>query len=455
MKMEHKINIFRFYNILLIGVIVVVYFCLNHLKRFQPDIVYDIIIASETLATSLFVTQITCSFLVVSVTAMLSTKGKTVYWDDTISYMLVNPPRTNLYAITNYCFFDIAVSFISLLINMPVAVVVSFSFNLIFLMCMTYKLLKIYFGVEMIQKEMQHYYYNKISKYERISVSHQNKFNKHKEKILKQLENELTLLHKETKSKTIDAIFEYKINDVALNMTFLIDAPVLIKNENSDKWYIGYCGYDVLYAFVTRNDMCKEDYLNAFFQLRMKQLKTMSDYCEGIYNKEYALIMPHHKKFCQNIVADKNAWNKFNETYWWMNIPLFSDFYGNEENGYLNITLQLLEVTEYSVTLIRSLFSFIVADEWFMCEYITRKDMGECVAYIICKLIEQNKLAVLNNILDILYFNKKIIGDGFVSYFIENKEFLNKLEEWYKEFSSIPQITVDVIFQITGYKITS
>jgi len=160
--------IFHLNNFITIFCIVILYLVLYFTDIGNANFVSNVYNWLQTSSVDLFITQVTSSFLVISITTMLTTKGKMIYWEDTIHYMLINPPRMNLRSISDYCFFDVTISLIAIVCGKNGAVLVSFIFNLFFLICMTYKLLKIYFGKEEIQRELLVSFYTLVSEYKEL-----------------------------------------------------------------------------------------------------------------------------------------------------------------------------------------------------------------------------------------------------------------------------------------------
>lgn len=141
---------------------------------------------------------------------------------------------------------------------------------------MTYKLLKIYFAKEEIQKELLDSFYRKVQNYKNILDREYNGW-EHYESIDKDCAqiplyednpspvHKLHLLNKEimvyieqTKERTLDAIQDGRLDEVAENLSFMVD----------------YRGYGMVSEFFLRNDENKEDYLTSFFELRIKNTCT-------------------------------------------------------------------------------------------------------------------------------------------------------------------------------------
>lgn len=91
-------------NLMVIIVIAIAYAVLYQTNIHNNEMIFSIANWLDNVSIDFFMTQITSSFIVVFITAMLTTKGKTIYWEDTIHYMLINPPMMNLKSITDTAF---------------------------------------------------------------------------------------------------------------------------------------------------------------------------------------------------------------------------------------------------------------------------------------------------------------------------------------------------------------
>lgn len=379
-------------NLLAVVCICVLYGILYLTNVDNNSFVKNIYVWLEGSSIDLFITQVTSSFLVISITAMLTTKGKTIYWEDTIHYMLINPPRMNLRSISDYCFFDVGVSFIASVCGKNGAVLISFAFNMFFLICMTYKLLKIYFGKEEIQKELLDFFYGKVLEYKKIiddsfvGYEHYESIirNEAKCELYNGKEDKLENLYiinnvinsyvDATKESTLDAIFDNRFNEVAENMSFLVD----------------YRGYNMISDFFKRNDIGKEDYLNAFFRLRIRKIYALEKY----YNdgKQNIMIVKTDEWFIEAIKEmQNNPINGFEirEDNWCFENRLFSDFYSYDEND-LNSDLDIvLSLFENNKRLSRTLFEFIILEDIFIGKYINKDNIGFNTALIILDKIKK------------------------------------------------------------------
>ena len=450
--------IFHLNNFITFFCIVILYLVLYFTDIGNASFVSNVYNWLQMSSVDLFITQVTSSFLVISITTMLTTKGKMIYWEDTIHYMLINPPRMNLRSISDYCFFDVTISLIAIVCGKNGAVLVSFIFNLFFLICMTYKLLKIYFGKEEIQRELLVSFYTLVSGYKELldkefeGYEHVDsirageakcKLYEGKREVLSELNtlyNEIYAYVEKTKENILEAIMENRIAEVAECMSFLVD----------------FRGYYIVSDYFTRNDSCKEEYLNAFFNLRIKKILALEKYCNDEKEKKNILIVKSDewlKKLIKQIEEDENKWIELCDDNWWLEDKFFSDYYAynqNELNSNLNIVLSMFDSNSFGKKLQRTLFEFIILDDIFMCEHIMKQDFGECTANVVGALIKRQDIEAINNILDLIFFNKRVIGEGFVNYFRKNKECIANLKANYDSFNFTVQLTIDIISEVTN-----
>lgn len=461
--------LFHWLNLVVVVSIAVAYSLFYCTELHSYSIVLDVARLLENVGIDLLITQITSSFIVVSITAMLTTKGKTIFWEDTIHYMLINPPMMNLRAITDYCFFDVMVSFIAFILGKNGAVLLAFIFNIFFLCIMTYKLLKIYFGKEEIKKELLSAFYKKVEDYKTILDKEYGGW-EHYESIqsnepliplYEKKEKSVHELHKiyfgeeekpgidfyveKTKECTLNSILEGKIDEVAENLSFLVD----------------FRGYGMIREFLLRNDEHKEDYLTAFFELRIKKIQSLIRYCENEKTRDGFIVKPDEwlRKYIYETKEDfENSLEKREQNDWWLYGRVFSDFYGydeNEKNSDFDIIIDFLNPEHYGIKMRRCLFELIILDEIFSCRYINfcaqlcatrgEKCYGECTVNIIGELVERDNVLAINDILDMVYFNQEVIGRGFACYLNRHEEKLGYLKNHSEQFNTTVNITVKMI----------
>jgi len=142
----------------------------------------------------LFLTQISVSFIAITITSVLSSKDELVYWANLVEEILVYPKHSSFESVTDYCFFSVIGSFVCVIIKEPIALLVFFAFNIISLATLAYKMLTIYFDKDKLKKRLQREFDKRYSEAER------------EKKIEKLVDNTYRLLKENDSEKVVENI---------------------------------------------------------------------------------------------------------------------------------------------------------------------------------------------------------------------------------------------------------
>ena len=146
-----------------------------------------------------YLSQISLSFIVVSITTVLSDKSRNLYWENLVEYKLVEPKYRGFYDCAKYSLVALVCSSVCFLVDSPSYFFASFIINIIILVYLTNSILSIYFNIEKIKKKIEEDYNNEKDEEVR------------KDKLLKLKEN------------TINALLSYDFDTVATNFKFYAD----------------------------------------------------------------------------------------------------------------------------------------------------------------------------------------------------------------------------------------
>lgn len=106
---------------------------------------------------SMLMTQISVTFIVVSLIGVFSSTADKIYWTDIITYQLINPPYTNFIALSAYLFAELSTSLLLVLFNNSL-IVVSFFISMFIMMILSYKMIGAYFGRKTIKEKLKKLY---------------------------------------------------------------------------------------------------------------------------------------------------------------------------------------------------------------------------------------------------------------------------------------------------------
>ncbi len=145
---------------------------------------------------NIYATEISATFIIVSLVSFLSRNGESVLWENTVRYSLVSPKIINFISITVFLIIDLIGATISFWMNNAVVFFVLFILDLLLLIIMTYKMIGAFFARESIKRKL-------ISDYEKMD-------DKDKEDVIAEIYD-----------KTISYINENQLKIAEENMDFL------------------------------------------------------------------------------------------------------------------------------------------------------------------------------------------------------------------------------------------
>ena len=157
----------------------------------------NIRMANENIFAA-YLSQISLTFIVVSIITVLSDKTRNLYWVNLVEYKLVEPRGRGFRDFVNYSFIVLVFSTFGIVADYKILFYTSFIINIILLFFLTKSVLGIYFDVNRIKKELE-------KNYEKSGNSN----------IQEKKENLLML-----KANTINALLTYDFNTIKCNFEF-------------------------------------------------------------------------------------------------------------------------------------------------------------------------------------------------------------------------------------------
>lgn len=200
-------------------------------------------------------TQISISFLVVSLMTMFSQKNYVVYWEDIMFTKLVSPVLTNFNALCSFLFADLIIT-IALVVTESKYTYMTFLFSILLIMFMSLKMLTVYFSGNIIRVKLTKQFLQEKELRAR-SKKHLNSYRNHKRTLIQY---------------TIQAIESNDIDIVCENMALLYrgdedaDTNYLVNTmvENNKLYMLSRVAKTCMFIFESRMQMdlfislCKE-----------------------------------------------------------------------------------------------------------------------------------------------------------------------------------------------------
>lgn len=122
--------------------------------------VYDGVLSVENFSSfDLLLSQIANTFIVLSLTSVLSTNIGSIYWEDIKDVKLVTPYFQCFYALTTYLLTAMVFSIASYSLGFESGVCTSFIISVLLLLFLTFKMIGIYFGRDHIKHQLIWDYY--------------------------------------------------------------------------------------------------------------------------------------------------------------------------------------------------------------------------------------------------------------------------------------------------------
>ncbi len=403
------------YNLIPVGVIMLSYILLRYTAVGEMQFVSIMGNEIDQIASDLLVAQITSSLLVISVTAMLTTKGDSVLWEDIIHYMLINPKNSNLKAITDYCFAMTIGTFWGVMNSLSVVIFVCFAFNIACLMAMAYMLLKMYFERDVIKQELeQEYfkcfknYYDALKPFDYIKHNITRQENSEDALLVKRFEKQKIEYENELEEKTIELILEGKIGLIAENLDFLVD----------------YKGFSSVERFFRMDSALKQEYLMRFFQYRTQKVKKVievfetNDLSDGHINPLYKWIY-ELIRFESDVDNKQLLYTLFFEKSLCQYLSSVETTDGDLDLR-MKLILQFFD-NRYSRDLQSILFEYVIFDDRLYNIIALNSNLGEMSGKILGQLLLSNNTNAINNIAPVVLDNKFIVTEAFKDEALKNK----------------------------------
>lgn len=115
---------------------------------------------------SIMLSQISSTFIVLSLSSILSADVGNVYWQDIKDFKLIKPFLSCFFALTTYLITSMTLSIIGFFDGSLVLQISSFAFSVIVLIVLTVKMLSLYFGRDAIKKELRWEYFETLVKHD-------------------------------------------------------------------------------------------------------------------------------------------------------------------------------------------------------------------------------------------------------------------------------------------------
>lgn len=115
---------------------------------------------------SIMLSQISSTFIVLSLTSILSTDVGNVYWQDIKDFKLIKPFIYCFYALTTYLITAMILSIIGFFAGSLVLQISSFAFSVMVLIVLTVRMLSLYFGRDSIKNELRWEYFETLVKHD-------------------------------------------------------------------------------------------------------------------------------------------------------------------------------------------------------------------------------------------------------------------------------------------------
>lgn len=170
------------------------------INEFLTRIITEFFEVEQDSARNFYLTQVSTSFIVITIMNVLSDKTNTLYWDDIVESKLVHPPYRNIKSFMRYSFLALLISTLGLISHKTYIVSLSFGINVIILVVLSYKMLDIYFNRERNRQKL-------IRKYYKTEVMAE------KEKLLLKLRENTLLAICNSNSDIVNENIDFYIND--------------------------------------------------------------------------------------------------------------------------------------------------------------------------------------------------------------------------------------------------
>ncbi len=163
--LKNRENINRLFNyavpafivIMLISLVV----CLIDNKLGLSKRIFDEADKGSSIAVDFFLVEVQVAFITLSLSTVLSTSSKRVYWEETYKYRLISPLITNFTALSAYILASLLDGLIWCVVDSitkisgVLCILLSFVLSIVFLVFLTARMIDANFGKEKIKKELE------------------------------------------------------------------------------------------------------------------------------------------------------------------------------------------------------------------------------------------------------------------------------------------------------------
>ncbi len=117
---------------------------------------------AESVVTDFFLVEVQVTFIVLSLSTVLSTRSKRVYWVDSFQYRLVRPRFTNFTALSSYILATLVIGTVCEILDrcikdpcMLMGVLISFLLSVVLMIILSVRMIGANFGEEAIKAELE------------------------------------------------------------------------------------------------------------------------------------------------------------------------------------------------------------------------------------------------------------------------------------------------------------
>ena len=213
----------RFFIYFVVGILITLLLVVDYVLITELGNFFDANEIFKNLAQGdLYVTQISVTFIVVSLSSVFSGDSPKVYWTDITTYQLINPLCTNFIALTAYLFSTLLLSTVFILMRSEY-LLISFGLSIIVMSILSFRMVGAYFGRSSIKKKLQAAY---------LSEKNEGVHESRKAKILENTLQSITANESELLKENFELLLLDEDYDSYLRIVkFCIDAnPAMLEN---------------------------------------------------------------------------------------------------------------------------------------------------------------------------------------------------------------------------------
>lgn len=275
-----------------INIALILLFCVPPLKELCLSIAGDL--ADDINRFDLLFTQISVSFILISLVSVLSTTTNIVYWVDVSQYKLVKPKYTGFIDYASYILACLAVS-VACVLWKSNYVLIPFLYSIVLLAFLTIKMLGSYFARDSVKKELHDKFLvlkkNDISEYNRNrNILVENTYKEITSKDYKLIEENIELLMDSHELEKIITIMEYigdDLPDLFCNLLKRYDNDLCSgKNTVKEKYYQMLSSNLVKFIIAGRMSSFAIDSYRIYLKARVNQINQAIENYNGLKSDE-------------------------------------------------------------------------------------------------------------------------------------------------------------------------